>query len=176
MNHHQQKQECISRTAPKPYKNKYTCNVAINVFYISTEASDKALASHLTNFTGSRVSYAPALKNIPPRLLSNVYVFNNGIKGIGPAGFQPNIADSQPGDLRYSPLWRINTVEWKSGITSRELKSEDNILSAAKKGELKVTPTDLVVNCPFVQWHGGSLKVRSDKSLTDTAAYGGGPF
>jgi hypothetical protein len=65
-------------------------------------------------------------------------------------------------------------VEWKSGITPRELKSEGNILSTAKKGELKVTPTNIVVNCPFVQWHGGSLKVRSDKSLTDITAYGGG--
>jgi hypothetical protein len=37
-----------------------------------------------------------------------------------------------------------------------------------------VTPTNIVVNCPFVQWHGGSLKVRSDKSLTDITAYGGG--
>ena len=45
------------------------------VFYISTEASDKGLADHLTNLTHSRVSYAPALKNAPPQSLANIYVF-----------------------------------------------------------------------------------------------------
>jgi hypothetical protein len=37
------------------------------VFYISTEASDKGLVDHLTNFTHARVSFAPALKNAPPQ-------------------------------------------------------------------------------------------------------------
>jgi hypothetical protein len=144
------------------------------VFYISTEASDKGLADHLTIFTHSRVSYTPALKNAPPQSLGNIYVFGNGIKGSGPLGFQPNVADSQPGDPAYSPLWRINVVDWKQGTSQRELKSEADILSAQKSGELTVTPSDAVVNCPFVQWHGGLLKERSDKTLSDLSAYGGG--
>lgn len=102
------------------------------VFYISTEASDKGLADHLTNFTHSRVSFAPALKNAPPQSLANIYVFRNGIKGSGPLGFQPNVADSQPGDPGCSPLWRINNVEWKQGVSPKELKSETDILSAQK--------------------------------------------
>ncbi len=144
------------------------------VFHIATEASDKGLADHLTNFTHSRVSYTPALKNAPPQSLGNIYVFGNGIKGSGPLGFQPNVADSQPGDPAYSPLWRINNVEWKQGISQSELKSEADILSAQKRGELTITPSDAVVNCPFVQWHGGSLKERSDRTLTDLTAYGEG--
>ena len=144
------------------------------VFYISTEASDKGLADHLTNFTHSRVSYTPALRNAPPQSLGNIYVFANGIKGPGPLGFQTNIADSQPGDPGYSPLWRINNVAWKQGVSPREIKSEADILSAQKKGELTVTPSNKVVNCPFVQWHGGSLKERTDKTLTDISTYGGG--
>jgi hypothetical protein len=144
------------------------------VFYISTEASDKGLADHLTNFTHSRVSFTPALKNSPAQSLGNIYVFANGIKGSGPLGFQPNVADSRPGDSAYSPLWRINNVEWKQGISQSELKSEADILSAQKSGELTITPSDAVVNCPFVQWHGGSLKERSDRTLTDLTAYGGG--
>jgi hypothetical protein len=144
------------------------------VFYISTEASDKGLANHLTNVTHSRVSYTPALGNVPPQSLGNIYVFANGIKGLGPLGFQANVADSQPGDSGYSPLWRINNVEWKQGVSPREIKSEADILSAQKNGELTVTPSNKVVNCPFVQWHGGSLKERTDKTLTDMSAYGGG--
>jgi hypothetical protein len=145
-----------------------------DVFYISTEASDKGLADHLTNFTHSRVSYAPALGNAPPQSLGNIYVFASGIKGPGPLGFQANVADSQPGDPEYSPLWRINNVAWKQGVSPREIKSEADILSAQRNGELIVTPSNKVVNCPFVQWHGGSLKERNDKTLTDMAAYGGG--
>ena len=101
-------------------------------------------------------------------------MFANGIKGPGPLGFQANVADSQPGDPGYSPLWRINNVEWKQGVSPREIKSEADILSAQKNGELTVTPSNNVVNCPFVQWHGGSLKERTDKTLSDMAAYGGG--
>ena len=144
------------------------------VFYISTEASDKDLADHLTNLTGFRVAYAPALASTPSAALANIYAFSNGVVGTGPLGFQPNVADSQPGDAEYSPLWRINMVEWQAGVTPRMLESEDEIVSAQSLGEVKVTPTQLVVNCPFVQWEGGSLQVRPDATLTDETPYGGG--
>lgn len=144
------------------------------VFYISTEASDKDLADHLTKITGARVAFTPALQRAPPASLANIYAFKNGIEGAGPLGFQPNVADSQPGDANYSPLWRVNIVEWKSGVTARELKSETEINAAQADNELTVMATKLVVNCPFVQWHGGSLNIRSDKTLTDETPYGGG--
>jgi len=144
------------------------------VFYISTEASDEELADHLTKVTGSRVVFTPALQRTPEGSLANIYAFANGIKGTGPLGFQPNVADSQPGDAEYSPLWKINTVEWSQGVTPRELTSEADILSAQSNDELTVTPTKLVVNCPFVKWNGGQLQIRSDKTLTDETPYGGG--
>ncbi|HSB57959.1 MAG TPA: hypothetical protein VLD38_09160 [Nitrosopumilaceae archaeon] len=144
------------------------------VFYISTEASDKDLADNLTKLTGSRVVYAPSLQRSPPQSLANIYAFKNGIAGTGPLGFQPNVADSQPGDAKYSPLWKVNVVEWKSGTTPKVLKSEADILAAIKNGRLAITPTNLVVNCPFVQWHGGSLKVRSSQTLNESTPYGGG--
>ena len=102
------------------------------VYYISTEASDKGLANHLTNFTHSRVSFAPALKNAPPQSLANIYVFRNGIKGFGPLGFQPNVADSQPGDPGYSPLWRINNLEWKQGSPCVKVTKSDQSTNTAR--------------------------------------------
>jgi hypothetical protein len=144
------------------------------VFYISTEASDKGLADHLTQVTGFRVVYTPALQRTPADALAQIYAFENGIKGNGPLGFQPNVADSQPGDLNYSPLWAVNIVKWNDGMVPRELKSQTEVLSAQTKGELTVTPSGFVVNCPFVQWNGGSLQVREDKALTDDTPYGGG--
>lgn len=142
------------------------------VFYISTEASDRDLAGHLTNLTGFRVAYSPALANTPASALANIYAFTNGIAGPGPLGFQPNVADSQPGDPEYSPLWNVIMVEWQ--ITPRELKSEGEILAALQAGEVTITRTELVVNCPFVEWEGGSLAVRQDRTLTDETGYGGG--
>ena len=84
------------------------------------------------------------------------------------------MADSQPGDPGYSPVWQINLVEWKQGIAPRELKSETDIVAARDKGELSIEPANVIVNCPFVKWNGGSLKEREDKTLTDETAYGGG--
>ena len=144
------------------------------VFYISTEASDADLAAHLTNVTGSRVVFAPSLALAPPASLANIYAFENGIEGSGPLGFQPNVADSQPGDAEYSPLWRIILVKWNEGVTPSELRSEEEILAAQQEGMLTINLTSMVVNCPFVQWEGGSLMVRGDKTLTDDTAYGGG--
>src|SRR5574341_1817119 len=137
------------------------------VFYISTEASDKDLADHLTKLTGFRVAYTPALQKTPADALAQIYAFENGIEGQGPLGFQPNVADSQPGDLNYSPLWAINIVKWNDGSTPRELKSQTEILAAQTNGELTITPSGFVVNCPFVQWNDGSLQIRDDKTLTD---------
>jgi len=144
------------------------------VFYISTEASDKDLADNLTKLTGFRVAYAPALEKTPADALAQIYAFENGIKGQGPLGFQPNVADSQPGDLNYSPLWAVNIVKWNDGITPKELKSQTEILTAQTNGEISVTPSGFIVNCPFVQWNGGSLQIREDKTLTDETPYGGG--
>jgi hypothetical protein len=144
------------------------------VFYISTEASDRDLAELMTNVTGARVVYAPSLANTPPAALANIYAFKNGIEGSGPLGFQPNVADSEPGNARYSPLWRIILAEWKEGITPVELRSEQEITAAIQEGKLTIESTKMVVNCPFIQWEGGSLPVRENKKLTDESPYGPG--
>ena len=144
------------------------------VFYITTEVSDNNLANYLSNLTNSRVVYASALKYAPEQSLANIYEFTNGIKGSGPEGFQPNVADSQPGDNNYSPLWKVNLVTWNNDIKPRELTSEVDILRALKNKELTIKPTEIIVNCPFVQWKDGSLKVRENRTLTDESPYGGG--
>ena len=144
------------------------------VFYITTDVSDNRTAAHLTNITGFKVNYAPVLAQAPNASIANIYEFKNGINGTGPQGFQPNVADSQPGDENYSPLWRTNLVEWEQGVTPRELKSQSDIISAQKNGELTIMPSNIIVNCPFVQWNGGSVKIREDKAISDESAYGGG--
>ena len=145
------------------------------VFFITTDVSDEKIATQITNETGFKVNFAPLLAKVPDDAVANFFVFKNGIKGDqGTLGFQPNIADAQPGDANYSPLWKVNTVEWKSGISPTELKSVAQIMDAKAKGDLTVTPTESYVNCPFIQWKGGSMKIRDDKTITDDSPYVGG--
>ena len=144
------------------------------VFYINTDMSDQKLADLLTNATGFRINYAPLLAKAPNDAVAQFYVFKNGLKGIGTLGFQPTVGNAQPDDANYSPLWKINIVEWKNGSTSTELKSEKEIMDAKTKGDLTVTPTEIVANCPFVQWNGGSMKIREDKNINDDSKYMGG--
>ncbi|MGQ0606079.1 MAG: DUF7482 domain-containing protein [Candidatus Nitrosotenuis sp.] len=144
------------------------------VFYITTEASHEEVANHLTDLLGFSVTYTPAIKNTPKAALANIYEFTNGVEGPGPAGFQPNVADSQPGDPEYSPAWAVQHVTWTDESVARELTSEDEILEAQAADQLIVEETGVVVNCPFIQWKGGNLQIRENQELTDDTPYGGG--
>ncbi|MBI3842748.1 MAG: hypothetical protein HY295_06380 [Thaumarchaeota archaeon] len=153
-----------------------------DVFYISTEASDSDVATLLTKFTNFPVTFAPALAKTPDKGLANIFVFKNGVNGVGVLGFQPNVVDSIPGQSKYSALWKINFVEWKDSATAKVLGSDDEIADAQTKGQVTVTPTNVVVNCPIVQWGGdkentipaGHMKIKESSVLTDTTPYGGG--
>lgn len=144
------------------------------VFYITTEASHQEVADHLTDLLGFSVTYAPAIKNTPKAALANIYEFTNGVEGTGPLGFQPNVADSQPGDTEYSPAWAVQHVTWTDESVIRELTSEDEILEAQAADQLVIEETGVVVNCPFIQWEGGNLQIRENQELSDDTPYGGG--
>jgi hypothetical protein len=149
-----------------------------DVFYITTEVSDSDVAIALTKFTNFPVTFAPALAKTPATALAQIYVFKNGIAGSGVLGFQPNVVDSIPTESKYSPLWKINFVEWKDPTTATVLGSDDDIADAATKGMITITPTNVVVNCPIVQWGGdkegtvpaGNMKIRD--SITESGDYG----
>jgi hypothetical protein len=149
-----------------------------DVFYITTEASDSKIANDLTTFTNFPVTFAPALGKAPTTSLANIYAFKNGVKGGGVLGFQPNVVDSIPGQAKYSPLWKINLVEWKDASTATILGSDDDIMDAFNAGKITITPTTIVVNCPIVKWSGdkegtvpaGQMKIRD--SISESGSYG----
>ena len=153
-----------------------------DIFYITTEASDSDIASMVSKFTNFPVTFAPALAKAPDSSLAQIYIFKNGVKGTGVLGFQPNVVDSIPTDSKYSPLWKVNFVEWKDQSTATILGSDDDIADAVKQGKVTITTSKVVVNCPIIQWGGnkdgtippGHMQIRDDKTLTDTTPYGGG--
>jgi hypothetical protein len=125
--------------------------------FITTEVSDKTMKDQIGNFTGTPLNYAANLTKSQD--IGDLWVFKNGVKGTGLMGIQPNVFNSIPGDPKYAPLWRVNLVEWKttgsanaSTATPTILGSDDAIAAAASKGQIKITATSVVVNCPIVQW------------------------
>jgi hypothetical protein len=122
------------------------------VSFITTEVSDKAMKDQMGNFTGSPVSYAPNLTKAQD--IGDLWIFKNGVKGAGLMGFQVTVFNSIPGDPAYTPLWRVNFAEWKTTATPTILGSDGDIANATKTGQITVTPTKVVVNCPIVQWGG----------------------
>ena len=125
------------------------------IFFTHTEASDTGIADKLTNMMKSPVLYVPALANVPESALANVYVFENGLTGKGPLGFQPDVFNNPPGTDGYSPLRQIILTKWADSVKAVELKSAAEILQAEKDGKLTTTKSGVVVNMPFLVWDGG---------------------
>lgn len=125
------------------------------IFFSHTEASDQDISTTLTNMMKSPVIYVPASGKSPEEMLAKVYVFENGISGRGPLGYQVDVFDNPPGTTGYSPLRKIIKVKWNDSSKSRLIKSSSDILAAEKNGELVTSSTSVVVNMPFMVWSGG---------------------
>jgi hypothetical protein len=146
----------------------------LEIFFIATDASDNQTAAAITNQTGFKVNVSPVLSKTPESVLNQAYGFTNGIPGAGPFGFQLPVIAAKPGDQGFSPLWKLNLVEWNQNANPKELKSAQEIMAAQQNGSLTVKKTDVVVNHPVVKWDGGSLKIKEDKSVNDNTPYVGG--
>ena len=147
------------------------------IFFIATDASDNQTAAMITNASGFKVNFAPLLARTPEEARGQAYVFENGIEGEGPLGFQVPVINARPGQEGYSPLLQINLVRWNEGAATQptELRSEQDIIAASNAGQLTIDKTDVIVNHPAVQWQGGSLPIRDDATnITDESPYMGG--
>lgn len=125
------------------------------IYFTHTEASDAGIAEKLTNMMKSPVIFVPSLADVPESALANVYVFENGVTGKGPLGFQPDVFNNPPGTDGYSPLRQIILTKWADGEKAVELKSEAEILQAEKDGQLTLSKAGVIVNMPFLVWDGG---------------------
>lgn len=125
------------------------------IYFMHTEASDAATAKLLSAMMNSPVIEVASLSKAPAEMLADVYVFKNGIKGVGPLGFQPDVFDNPPGSKGYTPLRRLVLVSWKDEKTSRELKSLADIKAAEGKAEITFERPGVVINMPFVTWPDG---------------------
>lgn len=84
------------------------------------------------------------IKLKPGNKLAPLWTVTNAAAG------QHNIVDTVPGQADYSPLWQINMVTFKSGVTPYLLRSKADVDAAVSKGDVTVQATDTVVNCPVL--------------------------
>jgi len=97
-------------------------------------------------YQGQQVRYYDfgPIKLKPGNRLAPIWAVNNGAAG------QHNIIDTVPGKADYSPLWQVNMVTFKDGTTPHLLKSMADVDAAVQAGEVTVTQTNTVVNCPVL--------------------------
>jgi hypothetical protein len=146
-----------------------------DIFFIGTDVSDKDLAAQLTNMTGFKVNHAPLLAQTPQDARGQVYVFENGVEGNGPLGFQLPVTNAKPEDEGYSPLQQINLVRWTDESAATELKSVEEVMEHEGMGHLAINQTGVIANHPAIKWNGGSLTIREDRdSINDDSPYMGG--
>lgn len=120
-------------------------------YFLATDASDNKIAGSITNSTGFKVNFAPALAKIPISARGQGYDFLNGVKGDGSFGFQTPVANAMPGENNYSPLVQLNLVKWNPNAKPTVLKSVADILNAEKNGEIVIMNTNIIINSPLVK-------------------------
>jgi hypothetical protein len=123
--------------------------------YIQTDASDPGLAAQ------QRVNLVPRLANAiqAPNggAVDDIYHITNFKQGnVIPSA--PIPAGPKNSDPNYTPIWQVSLVTWNTGTTPRVLTSEEDILGARDDGEVTLTKTNIVVNCPVIYTpQGGKL-------------------
>lgn len=127
----------------------------MEIRFIHTEASDPQVAELLTEMMRSPVLVVPSLAEAPPEMLADVYVFQNGLRGDGPFGFQSDVFESPPGIEGYTPLRSVVLVSWKNEAAARRLRAASEVEEAVQKGELTLERPGVVVNMPLLTWPGG---------------------
>jgi hypothetical protein len=106
--------------------------------YLSTDVSDKAQAAMM------HINYPPVLKAALGKSTSLMYMTSMNMMTA------PVVFGAEPGSSDYSPLWQEVLVTWKTGVTPVKLLKDDQIKALAKKGDVKLTFTSVVLNCSII--------------------------
>jgi hypothetical protein len=128
-------------------KRSFLLVLAMFAFAVPATAATPAKQPVVSGFySGRTITYYDfgPIKLKPGNKLAPLWAVTNGAPG------QHNIVNTVPGQADYSPLWQINMVTFKTGTTPHLLKSKADVDAAAKAGEVTVTSTKTVVNCPVL--------------------------
>ncbi len=131
------------------------------VLYVTTDVSDAGAAREMGVNHVPRLANALAPRNAAPgtpTAVEKIYRVTNHEQGtVLPSAPMPT--GPANADPSYSPVWVLTLVTWQPGRTPRLLRSEEEVLGAAERGDVSVQPTRIVVNCPVVVTEqGGRLR------------------
>ncbi len=120
------------------------------IYYIVTDATPKGPAEVM-----GVINAPTSAKLIGNSTTVDMFQFMDGIKGSGPLGFQPVIANAAPGDKNYSPMWRIFTISWNEPDNASVLETKSDIDEFKYEGKIIVNlarpmNSDHIVNSPFI--------------------------
>lgn len=122
------------------------------VRYITTDASHQAAAQKMqAHFVAQLANALPPEPRPPgyPSTLARVYEVSN-FKQNNVFSSVPQPSGHVNHNTDYSPLWRVHLVHWQAGTSARLLNSEEAILAAEEKNEVRIETTGIVVNCPVL--------------------------
>lgn len=129
------------------------------VHYVTTDVSDAAVAK------AKGANFVPRLRDLLQKpgakaLLERVYsVVDSKQPTVFPSAPAPLGAANR--DAAYTPLWRLVEVRWQAGRSAVELKSEESILQAEERGDVRLTVNDVVLNCPIFAVEGAGALLGS---------------
>lgn len=120
------------------------------IYYIVTDATPSGPAGMM-----GVVSSPTSASLIANSAAVDLYQFKNGLEGTGPLGFQPGIAAGAPGDVNYSPMWRIFMIGWDDPENAQVLETIDDMNAYKEAGLIDIgiarpMDSDHIVNCPFI--------------------------
>ncbi len=120
------------------------------IYYIVTDATPSGPAGMM-----GVVSAPTSASLIANSAAVDLFQFKNGLTGTGPLGFQPGIAASAPGDVNYSPMWRVFMIGWDNPDEAQLLETIDDMNAYREAGLINIgiarpMDSDHIVNCPFI--------------------------
>jgi hypothetical protein len=129
------------------------CAISVTALAGTATASPRATHASLAKkpvtsgfYRGRTISYYDfgPIKLKPGNKLAPIWTVTNGAAG------QHNIIDTVPGRRDYTPLWQLVQVTFKPGVSPHLLRSRSDVEAAQTGGEVTITPTNTVVNCPVL--------------------------
>ena len=120
------------------------------IYYIVTDATPSGPAEMM-----GVVNAPTSASLIANSAAVDLFQFRNGLSGSGPLGFQPGIASGAPGDINYSPMWRIFMIGWSDASDAKLLETVGDINAYQESGMITIDiarpmNSDHIVNCPFI--------------------------
>jgi len=120
------------------------------VYYIVTDATPSGPAGMM-----GVVSAPTSASLIANSAAVDLFQFKNGLIGTGPLGFQAGISASAPGDVNYSPMWRVFMIGWDNPDEAQLLETLDDMNAYREAGLINIgiarpMDSDHIVNCPFI--------------------------